>query len=215
MAKPYETIRMLAFELFTKHGLYELSENIFVEKMRKNFPDRKAAQPDRTHAHFIKYRSLFKNEKVHSNDIKSGKTKGNNSTSTDIGGETDLPAKTETTIIRTIRDTKVTKPLKDLYKNKCQICGKTIQLGNDKFYSEAHHLKPLGNDHNGSDKAGNIIVLCPNHHVEFDYGVVAINSKTLTVISNNEFSGKKISFHSKHKIDKENLEYHYNEIFSR
>jgi predicted restriction endonuclease len=102
-----------------------------------------------------------------------------------------------------------------LYQNKCQICGKKIKLKNDD-YSEAHHIKPLGK-HNGPDTSNNIIILCPNHHVEFDYGGIAINPNTLEIIhkdNKNEFMAKRIFLHPSHKLRKEFLEYHLKNIFN-
>ena len=34
---------------------------------------------------------------------------------------------------------------------------------------------PLGGEHQGPDIRGNILILCPTHHAEFDYGCIAIN----------------------------------------
>jgi predicted restriction endonuclease len=129
--------------------------------------------------------------------------------------ETKLPEKTKTEIFRVLRDTKLTRELKVLYDNKCQICGKKIRL-KECDYSEAHHIKPL-EKHLGPDSSDNIIVLCPNHHVEFDYGVLAINPKTLEIIhqnKNSEFVNKKIILNPIHKLNEEYLEYHLNEIFN-
>jgi len=111
--------------------------------------------------------------------------------------ETKLPQRTKTEIFRVLRDTKLTRELKLLYQNKCQICGTMIKLKNGE-YSEAHHIKPLGK-HNGPDSINNIIILCPNHHVEFDYGVIAINPKTLTILhkdTRNPFIGKNFTVSS-------------------
>jgi len=134
----------------------------------------------------------------------------------DVEEETKLPEKTKTKIFRVLRDTELAKVLKRLYANKCQICGKKIVLKNSD-YSEAHHIKPLGK-HSGTDSADNIIVLCPNHHVEFDYGAIAINPKTLQIIrrqnKNNEFKNEKIILNPKHKLNKKYLEYHLNKIFN-
>ena len=126
-----------------------------------------------------------------------------------------LPERTKIEIFRILRDTKLAKEIKLLYKNKCQICGKQINLKNAN-YSEAHHIKPLGK-HKGPDTSDNIIILCPNHHVEFDYGVIAINPQDLTIIhkdSQNKFFDKRINLHPSHKLSKEFLEYHLKQIFN-
>ena len=66
---------------------------------------------------------------------------------------------------RILRDTELARKIKKLHKNECQLCGTTITLQDGTSYSEAHHICPLGTPHNGPDVAGNILVLCPNHHV--------------------------------------------------
>jgi predicted restriction endonuclease len=56
-----------------------------------------------------------------------------------------------------------------LHEYRCQICGKRIALPDGGFYAEAHHIRPLGSPHNGPDHVGNILCVCPNHHVALDY----------------------------------------------
>jgi predicted restriction endonuclease len=132
-----------------------------------------------------------------------------------IEEETKLPERTKTEIFRVLRDTELTRKIKLLYHNKCQICGKRIKLKKDKYYSEAHHIKPLGK-HNGPDTPDNIIILCPDHHVEFDYGVIAIDPITFKIIhkdKENKFIEKKVFLHPSHKLNQEFLEYHIRQIF--
>lgn len=125
-----------------------------------------------------------------------------------------IPGRTKSEIYRIIRDSQNSKIMKLIYSNRCQICGHRIELKNN-HYSEAHHIKPLGEG--GSDHLSNMIVLCPNHHVEFDYAIMAINPETLEIIhkdTNNEYIGKKV-FISKenHHIKKEYLAYHLQERY--
>lgn len=134
----------------------------------------------------------------------------------DIKDNTELPERVKTEIYRVLRDTNLTKKMKQLYKNRCQICGTVIKLKDGQEYSEAHHIKPLGK-HNGPDSADNIIILCPNHHVEFDYGVIAIDPENLTVLHkdpNNSYVGKKIYIHPSHNLNKEYLRYHLERIYN-
>lgn len=105
------------------------------------------------------------------------------------------PGEVSTTIIRKIRDTKLSKEVKNKAGNRCAICNYTIPLKGGGNYSEAHHIKPLGGGHLGPDIEGNLIVLCPTHHAEFDYGVIAIDPASKTVIhldSQNKFHKKEI-----------------------
>ena len=87
--------------------------------------------------------------------------------------------KTETT--RIIRDTAMSNQLKSIYHYRCQICESTIIL-HDRLYAEAHHLRPLGGKHRGPDEAGNILIVCPNHHVEFDFGAIAVVPTEMTIM---------------------------------
>jgi len=117
-------------------------------------------------------------------------------------------------VLRVIRDTKITAELKLKYEYRCQICGQRIPIYEGKkirYYCEAHHLKPLAQVHDGPDIKENIIILCPNHHIEFDYGVIAIDPEDLQTIlhkqEENQFHGRKIE--AKHQISKEYIQYHY------
>ena len=132
-----------------------------------------------------------------------------------VEDKTKLPDKIKTEMFRVLRDTKLIKKMKMLYQNKCQVCSMKIKLKNGE-YSEGHHIKPYVK-HNGSDTSDNMIILCPNHHVEFDYGMMAINPETLEIIhqdKNNTFIDRKITLHPSHKINKEYLEYHLKQIFN-
>ncbi len=123
------------------------------------------------------------------------------------------PNKYKTVVDRIIRDTSLIRELKVIYQDKCQICEKKIKL-KDKNYSEGHHLQPLGGIHDGLDIKENIIILCPNHHAEFDYGAIAINpysSQIEHVNVNNGFIGKKPIL--KHNIDFKYFQYHFEKIF--
>ena len=96
---------------------------------------------------------------------------------------------------RIIRDTSVTKFVKKLYNNHCQICGKTIELSFD-YYSEAHHIIPLSK--NGPDTINNVICVCPNHHIQLDYGAIKI---------------EKINLKKQHKIRDKYIEFHNSKIY--
>jgi putative restriction endonuclease len=107
------------------------------------------------------------------------------------------------TVLRIVRDTKLAHDIKALYNHKCQVCDVAIPTKNG-FYSEGAHIKPLGKPHNGDDSLANLICLCPNHHVMFDKGSFAI-------ADNYDLLGAEsgqLKVHTKHKIEKENLNYH-------
>ena len=121
------------------------------------------------------------------------------------------------TISRIVRDTKKSQELKLLYGNRCQICDTRIELF-DRTYSEGHHLQPLGMDHNGPDKKENILVVCPNHHTELDYGAIAIDPSTLLVVhcdSQSPFNGQQLKINPLHPLSKRYLRYHWTDIYSK
>lgn len=66
------------------------------------------------------------------------------------------------------RDTANIARIKKLREHKCQICGISIVKKNGGLYTEAAHITPKCDG--GSENLDNIIVLCPNHHTEFDLG---------------------------------------------
>lgn len=103
---------------------------------------------------------------------------------------------------RILRDTALAREIKEAYKYKCQICYKTLLIAKGTLYAEAHHIKPLGNPHNGPDERGNIICVCPNCHVLLDYGGIILDSIQLN--SNSE-----------HNISTEHIEYHNENIFKK
>lgn len=111
--------------------------------------------------------------------------------------------RTSGTVLRIIRDTNISQDIKDLYEYRCQICDTAIETKNG-LYAEGAHIKPLGKPHNGDDCSDNILCLCPNHHVMFDKGGIAI-SDNLTVLGSINY---KFYAHPKHVINIENLRYH-------
>jgi hypothetical protein len=124
------------------------------------------------------------------------------------------PTRAVSEVSRIVRDTNLAKQVKNIHKNQCQICG-TVIGPSDNEYSEVHHIMPLGIPHNGPDVISNMIVLCPNHHAEFDYGFIAIEPSSLQIIhidSRNQYNGALLRRKSDHKISKEYLKYHYDNI---
>jgi putative restriction endonuclease len=112
-----------------------------------------------------------------------------------------------TTILRIVRDTKLSKQIKELYNYTCQVCGIRISF-NGVGYAEAAHIRPLGRPHNGKDLLNNLLCLCPNHHVMFDKGHFSINEVHLLLGIEEELIVK-----GNHTIEVENLKYHNEHIF--
>jgi putative restriction endonuclease len=76
-------------------------------------------------------------------------------------------------VLRIVRDTAVSRRVKALHDFKCQVCGTRLECEGGP-YAEAAHIRALGEPHNGPDVIENVLCLCPNHHVLFDYGTISI-----------------------------------------
>ncbi len=59
---------------------------------------------------------------------------------------------------------------------KCQICGFTMKKRDGSFYIEAAHI--IAKKSKGTENRNNILLLCPNHHKEFDLGDTKIIKHT-------------------------------------
>jgi hypothetical protein len=85
------------------------------------------------------------------------------------------PERIRSIVSQTVRrDTQLVKALKELCDFRCQFpgCGVKIPKRGGGFYIEVAHIQPLSKG--GSSVLGNLLVLCPNHHKEFDYGDLKI-----------------------------------------
>jgi len=90
------------------------------------------------------------------------------------------------------RNNKIVKELKKLYDGKCQITGEEyiFKKKDGSFYSEVHHLLPLGES--GSDSYANAIVISPLIHRMLHYAEVSeidlskIEDNKLTIQINGE-----------------------------
>lgn len=102
----------------------------------------------------------------------------------------------ETTTYRVLRDTLLAREVKRWHDHKCQVCGDSIALPNGEQYAEAHHIKPLGAPHDGPDTAANILCLCPNHHVEFDYGARPLRLADLRSAPQHQLSEEYEAYHN-------------------
>jgi hypothetical protein len=103
---------------------------------------------------------------------------------------------------RILRDTSLARYIKVLHNSSCQICGLAVPLSNNQFYAEAHHIQPLGTPHNGPDIEGNILIVCPVHHVQCDYGAINLDISTLRTIPEHKITQVYIDYHND-KISKQ------------
>lgn len=79
------------------------------------------------------------------------------------------------------KDKKIVNLLKELVDYKCQFpnCDSNILTKDGITYVEVAHIKPVSKG--GHSILGNLLVLCPNHHKEFDLG-------KLEIIEQNEYA---------------------------
>jgi putative restriction endonuclease len=49
------------------------------------------------------------------------------------------------------------------------------------LYAEGAHIRPLGRPHDGPDIEANVLCLCPDDHVRFDYGAIVLTD-TLEIL---------------------------------
>ena len=93
------------------------------------------------------------------------------------------PERVRSVVVRTVRrDTRLVKALKELCEFRCQFpgCGVRIPKRDGGFYIEVAHIQPMSEG--GRSTIGNLLVLCPNHHKEFDYGDLEIVEQTADTI---------------------------------
>lgn len=108
------------------------------------------------------------------------------------------PDRKEVVTYRVIRDTPLARRVKQLYNYECQLCRHTILLTDGTRYAEAHHVRPLGQPHNGPDSIDNIVCVCPNHHAELDYGARSLAIVDLHLVAGHSVSELHIEYHNKH-----------------
>lgn len=123
------------------------------------------------------------------------------------------PERENSMVSRVARTSGPVDYLKNLYSNVCQICSTAVDIGHDRYYSEVHHIQPLGK-HLGPDILENMIVVCPNHHAMFDRGALTINVTKKTIQHSNPkhpLNGKRLLL--KHDIGHKYIEYHNRYIF--
>lgn len=124
------------------------------------------------------------------------------------GGGTS-PRRIPSTVERLVRDTAITVQVKRLHNYCCQVCGLRLETPDGPF-AEGAHIHPLGSPHHGPDLLGNVLCLCPNHHVLLDSGAISIRDD-LTLIG---MAGE-LRTVSGHQPDTVYLRYHRERIFRK
>lgn len=119
----------------------------------------------------------------------------------------------EMTVNRIQRNRVLVDRMKDLYDHTCQICGDRRQGRSDEGFSHVHHLMPLGEPHDGPDIPENTVVVCPNHHEDFEHGVLEIEPQTKEIHHSyeEEVDGRTVETREDHELGAQYLAYH-NEV---
>ncbi len=120
----------------------------------------------------------------------------------DLDG-TEAPGRRLSTVQRVIRSSAIADSVKGLHDHTCQMCGTRLTV-RGQGYSEGAHIQPLGSPHDGPDVRSNMLCLCPNCHVLFDNGEIAINAD---LVLTGARTGS-LKTHPKHSIDLVFLDYH-------
>lgn len=119
--------------------------------------------------------------------------------------EYETPKRKQFSVNKVIRDYQRAINVKSWHGYQCQVCGLAIKTSAG-LYSEAAHIQPLGEPHNGPDIEDNMLSLCPNHHVMFDNGGFSINEDLsliglpgiLKTVSKHKIGQKFIRYHREH-----------------
>ncbi|MDN7245571.1 HNH endonuclease [Planococcus shenhongbingii] len=198
-----------------ERGVIKKVENPFVEKVENQLNINSTKELLKPRVEMTTEKDLSENKllelpAIHSNKAEIKKIKS----VTRFKGNLN-PGKKVLTVTLRERNRYIVNSLKELYDNKCQVCGQKLKVGYKEFYSEVHHIQPLGK-HNGPDIQDNMIVVCPNHHTLLDKGTISIDiakKKVIHFLPEDELNGKSLLI--KHRIRKEYIDYHDENIFLR
>ena len=115
------------------------------------------------------------------------------------------------------RDTQAVSELKALYGYRCQVCGIRLRTGRNTYYAIGAHIRPLGRPHDGPDVRENIVILCPNHHVEMDAGVISISPTDGVTLEHafedNAVHERPLTLMPGHTLGREYLQYHWDNVY--
>jgi putative restriction endonuclease len=120
----------------------------------------------------------------------------------------ELTRRQPTMVVRIIRDTQQARRVKEFYDYHCQVCGTRLESSAGP-YAEAAHIRPLGSPHDGPDSLDNLLCLCPNHHVLFDYGGFTIDDDFTLIGILGQLTVK-----SEHEISRDHLHYHRSHYYN-
>lgn len=116
-----------------------------------------------------------------------------------------IPNTTAGVATRIIRSTEVSRAVKAVHDDYCQVCDTRLEVPGGSM-SEGAHIRALGKPHSGPDTPDNVLCLCPNHHSLLDGGGIYISDDFQV----HDFAGDVIgplSRSAKHAISLEHLRY--------
>ncbi len=116
------------------------------------------------------------------------------------------PKRSSGVTTRVVRDTKVSRAVKQLHKDACQVCSARLTIPGGSV-SEGAHIRALGAPHSGPDVSENILCLCPNHHTLFDQGGIYIDEDLKVIDCEGRVVGP-LQTHPRHSISAAHLTYH-------
>ncbi|MFC5931254.1 HNH endonuclease [Cryobacterium melibiosiphilum] len=118
------------------------------------------------------------------------------------------PEYSSTIVSRRIRDSQLSRQIKQLYDFQCQVCETQIPTVNGHSYAEGAHVRPLGRPHVGRDNWSNILCMCPNHHTQFDLGGMVLTDQMEVVETRKMTAIAELTFRKSHFLDITNVQYH-------
>lgn len=139
----------------------------------------------------------------------------------DDEGSIELPSgnteteRREVSVNRVQRNQQLVDQMKKLYDHTCQVCGQKRLLSPDEGFSHVHHLMPLGKPHDGPDVPENLVVVCPNHHEDFEHGMLTVDPQSLEIQHSyeNDVDGRTLETREDHEPGAQYLAYH-NEVIA-
>jgi putative restriction endonuclease len=111
------------------------------------------------------------------------------------------------TVQRQVRSSAITDEVKQLHKYRCQVCGIAIAIDLD-FYAEGAHIRAIGHPHDGPDATDNVLCLCPNDHVRFDYGAIHLTDDLMIVDTHSTEPLGRLRTVPQHAINLDHVAYH-------
>ena len=126
---------------------------------------------------------------------------------TKIVAEVDAAFATST-VSRRVRDSALTRRIKSIYQNRCQVCDTAVTGIGGRQYSEGAHVMPVGRPHLGPDTLENILCLCPNHHVQLDIGGMVILKTNDVAVNEDSVAFATLRFAKHHLLAPEFATFH-------